>query len=142
MEMLLITETDISSTTNSYLHSMHVQRGEVMSNHQKFKEVFENGDLLLVDAPPVLFNPYRILIMKILYKFGHADFRDLKNDLNLTAGNLASHLRALKGQDYIKDHKGIVGNRPRTSYELTEKGANAYMKFKQFALMVFRDEKE
>lgn len=107
---------------------------------KKFRKMLESRDLLLAEAPLVLFNPYRILIMKILHKHGQVDFRDLKNDLNLTAGNLASHLRALKRQDYIKDFKEIIGSRPRTSYELSQKGVNAYARFRRFALMVFRDE--
>lgn len=110
------------------------------TSDEKFREMLESDDIFLVNAPSVLFNPYRILIMKIMYSHGTVDFRDLRNDLDLTAGNLASHLRTLKGQKYISDQKEIIGSRPRTSYQLTKKGVNAYAKFRQFALMVFADE--
>ena len=107
---------------------------------KKLKEILKSDDLLLATIPSLLFHPYRILIMNILYKHGQVDFRDLKNDLNLTAGNLASHLRALKNEGYIIDNKTIIGNRPRTSYEFTEKGLNAFRDFRESLLGVFKDE--
>jgi len=86
----------------------------------------EADDTGLKDAPAILFNPHRLLIMKILVKHVYADFRDLKRDLQITDGNLASHLRALGKMGYVETHKEIVGNKPRTTFILTRNGMEAF----------------
>ena len=106
----------------------------------QFTRSLESSDLLLLDMPSTLFHNVRILLMNILYRFGPVDFRELKHDLKLTAGNLASHIRALKEAGYIQEHKEIVKARPRTSYQLTEKGVGAFKDFKKSMVEVLRDE--
>lgn len=115
---------------------------EVLESARKkdFKEIVGTQDLLLIDEPSVLFHPIRILIMKTLYRHGQVDFRDLKNELGLTAGNLASHLRALKKANYILEHKEIVRRRPRTTIEITLKGRNAFEDFKKSLRKVLENE--
>lgn len=108
----------------------------------QFKENLESGDLLLLDLPSTLFHRARVLLMNILYKFGPVDFRDMKHDLKLTAGNLASHIRALKDAGYIQEYKEFVGTRPRTSYQLTEKGVRAFRDFRRSMLEVLSDEEK
>lgn len=104
------------------------------------REMLASQDLLLLDEPPVLFHPARIVIMKTFYKHANVEFRDLQNNLQLTAGSLASHLRALKKNEYVREHKEIVGNRPRTTYEMTEKGRKAFGKFRRSLSLVLQDE--
>lgn len=70
------------------------------------------------------------MILKILYLHGHADFRELKHDLQITDGNLASHLRALERHGYIEVHKKIVDRKPRTTYELTKNGWDEFERFR------------
>jgi DNA-binding MarR family transcriptional regulator len=60
--------------------------------------------------------------MKVLALHGAVEFRELKAALDLTDGNLASHLRALEGEGLIVAEKGIVGKRMRTTYVMTESG--------------------
>jgi DNA-binding HxlR family transcriptional regulator len=114
-----------------------LSRGEARA---QFKDALESDDLRLLDMPSILFHRARVLLMNILYKFGPVDFRDMKNDLKLTAGNLASHLRALKEAGYIQENKEIIGTRPRTSYQLTEKGVRTFRDFKRSILEVLGDE--
>ena len=97
-------------------------------------------DLQLIAEPAVLFHPIRILIMKTLYRHMQVDFRDIQSELNLTAGNLASHLRALKKDDYVKEEKEIVRNRPRTTLKITPKGRSAYERFVRSLRSVLKDE--
>ncbi len=106
----------------------------------QFKETLESRDLLLLDLPSTLFHQARVLLMKILYKFGPVDFRDMKHDLKLTAGNLASHIRALKDAGYVRESKEFVGTRPRTTYQLSKKGVIAFETFKRSMLEVLSDE--
>jgi DNA-binding HxlR family transcriptional regulator len=92
----------------------------------------------LLKTSPALFNAYRILILKTLYLHGVADFRELKYGLEITNGNLASHLRALEQVNLIEENKQIVGRRPRTTYKLTLEGSNEFKKFKDSMLTVVK----
>jgi len=117
-----------------------IQEAKSLVKKRNLRERLGSDDTRLMNEPAALFHPTRILIMKNLYRHVHVDFRDLQNDLGLTAGNLASHLRSLKKEDYLSEYKEIVGNRPRTTYEITEKGRNAYVRFRGSILGVLRDE--
>ena len=50
------------------------------------------------------------------------DFNRLKETLDLTDGNLASHLKALEENRMIKVNKKFIGRKPNTSYSATERG--------------------
>ena len=54
------------------------------------------------------------------------DFNTLKEILEVTDGNLASHLKALEKEQYIDVHKQFVGRKPNTTYEVTKTGNNAF----------------
>ncbi|MGE5586503.1 MAG: winged helix-turn-helix domain-containing protein [Bacillota bacterium] len=52
-------------------------------------------------------------------------FNELKENLELTAGNLSVQLRNLEAAGYVQIHKRIKGNKPETSVSLTAKGYEA-----------------
>ena len=54
------------------------------------------------------------------------DFGTLKTDLELTDGNLASHLKALEKVKYISFEKRFVGRKPNTVYKATTEGQKAF----------------
>ncbi len=54
------------------------------------------------------------------------DFNALKELLELTDGNLASHLKALEQQEIIVVSKQFVGRKPSTTYKATEPGKNLF----------------
>lgn len=68
----------------------------------------------------------RICIMSILDINKQVDFKAIKQLLDLTDGNLASHINALEKYDYIKVHKQFIGKRPNTSYSMTKEGREAF----------------
>ena len=86
-------------------------------------------DTLVAALPSKLFDPYRILILKILATHGEAEFRELRHDLQLTYGNLAAHLRVLEDLRYVKGKKEIVDRKLRTSYTITKEGLRAFRDF-------------
>ena len=45
----------------------------------------------------------------------YADFNMLKELLDVTDGNLASHAKALENAEYIKVEKQFIGRKPNTS---------------------------
>ena len=53
------------------------------------------------------------------------DFGQLKAMLDLSDGNLATHLAALEKAEYVAIEKDFVGKKPRTRVALTAKGRKA-----------------
>ncbi|PRY14382.1 transcriptional regulator [Pontibacter ummariensis] len=68
----------------------------------------------------------RLGIMSVLMVEEKADFNTLKETLQLTDGNLASHLRALEEAEYLRVEKQFVGRKPNTTYHATEVGRDAF----------------
>ena len=54
------------------------------------------------------------------------DFNTLKQTLDVTDGNLASHIAALENEGYVKVKKEFVGKKPLTTYMLTASGRRAF----------------
>ena len=64
--------------------------------------------------------------MSVLIVQKKVDFNTLKENLNLTDGNLASHLRALENKQYINVKKKFVGRKTQTNYQATNEGKIAF----------------
>jgi DNA-binding HxlR family transcriptional regulator len=71
-------------------------------------------------------NRVRLQIMSVLVVNERYDFNALKELLDVTDGNLASHLKGLEKEEYVKVNKTFLGRKPNTSYEATEKGKTAF----------------
>ena len=79
---------------------------------EKFNKVFESK--------------IRLGLMSVLVVNDAVSFNELKELLQLTDGNLASHLRALEEIEYISIQKQFMGRKPLTTYSATEKGSEAF----------------
>ena len=55
-----------------------------------------------------------------------ADFNTMKELLDVTDGNLASHLKALEKDEIIEVRKQFLGRKPNTSYKVTELGKRLF----------------
>lgn len=68
----------------------------------------------------------RLGIMSVLMVNDWVDFSEMKNLLEITDGNLASHSNALEKSNYIEVKKEFVGKKPKTSYRVTQNGRTAF----------------
>jgi DNA-binding MarR family transcriptional regulator len=68
----------------------------------------------------------RLSIMSVLMVNESLSFNALKELLNLTDGNLATHLRALEEAGYLLIFKQFVGRKPNTTYTATDAGRRAF----------------
>lgn len=64
----------------------------------------------------------RLGIMSALMVNDGVEFNSLKELLDVSDGNLASHLKALEKAELITVHKQFVGRKPNTSYKITQEG--------------------
>ncbi|TDQ16661.1 transcriptional regulator [Algoriphagus boseongensis] len=77
-------------------------------------------------------NVVRLRIMSILMVNEQFDFNSFKELLDVTDGNLASHLRNLENQGYIQVEKSFVGRKPQTNYSATQEGKSAFQSHLEF----------
>jgi len=54
------------------------------------------------------------------------NFNQLKEIVEVTDGNLASHLKNLEENGYIKVQKGFIGRKTNTIYSVTKAGEKAF----------------
>ena len=54
------------------------------------------------------------------------DFNSLKDLLDVTDGNLATHIKRLEHEEFIEVQKTFIDNKPNTSYSVTPKGKKAF----------------
>ena len=67
----------------------------------------------------------RLAIMTLLAARTSWPFQDLKNELNMSDGNLITHLRTLHRLGFVA-YRREVRERPQTTYSLTAKGRAAF----------------
>ena len=68
----------------------------------------------------------RLGIMSALAVNDMLDFNSLKEFLNVTDGNLASHLKSLEKEKFISVEKSFVDRKPNTKYYMTKEGKKAF----------------
>jgi DNA-binding HxlR family transcriptional regulator len=68
----------------------------------------------------------RLGIMSVLMVNETVDFNGLKELLDVTDGNLASHIKALEAEEFILITKQFIVKKPNTTYSATENGKLAF----------------
>jgi DNA-binding MarR family transcriptional regulator len=68
----------------------------------------------------------RLGIMSMLMVNDSMDYNEIKEKLNLTDGNLASHITGLEKLNFIEVRKRFVGKKTNTSYKVTRTGKKAF----------------
>lgn len=77
----------------------------------------------------VIHEKARLSIMTLLAGRSDWSFQDLKAELDMSDGNLITHLRILTGAGFVAEHRDESGARPRTTYELTKAGRKAFKEY-------------
>jgi DNA-binding MarR family transcriptional regulator len=89
------------------------------------------------DLDPVIHAPARLRVVASLAALGRGDevaFPKLRKLLDMTAGNLSTHLRKLEDAGYVRVTKTHEGRTPVTYLALTDNGRTAFAGY-QAALM-------
>jgi DNA-binding HxlR family transcriptional regulator len=68
----------------------------------------------------------RLGVMSVLMVNEEINFNDLKQMLEVTDGNLATHLINLEENGFIKVHKGFIGRKTNTTYSITKMGEKVF----------------
>ena len=78
---------------------------------------------------PLLHQNIRSKLMSLLIANEELPFKALKEYLEVTDGNLSSHLSKLEKAGYVRIEKRFEGKRPRTTVHITEEGREAFKKY-------------
>jgi predicted ArsR family transcriptional regulator len=81
----------------------------------------------------------RLGIMSVLMVNESVDFVTLKELLDITDGNLASHLMALEKNNLIGVRKQFIGRVPNTRYQATEEGKMAFREHLDYLAKLIRN---
>lgn len=71
--------------------------------------------------------PVRFSLMAALAATGEAEFKVLRETLEVSESLLSQHIRVLEDAGYVHVRKGYVGKRPRTWLSLTSVGNQAFV---------------
>ncbi len=74
----------------------------------------------------VIHEKSRMAIMSMLAASPDMSFTELRDALNMTDGNLTTHIRTLQKAGYVAVAKSFQDNRPLTTCSLTEDGKTAF----------------
>ena len=81
---------------------------------------------ILVKLNPAFDHRNRLAIMSLLVTNERIDYNTLRQTLDLTDGNLASHLKTLEESEFIKFQKGFIGRKTNTTYSITKNGEKEF----------------
>ena len=84
-------------------------------------------------------NRIRLGLMSALAVNDELNFNTLKELLQITDGNLASHLRSLEENGYVRFRKGFIGRKTNTVYSITCEGEIAFKEHLQLLEKIIQD---
>ena len=71
----------------------------------------------------------RLAIMSMLAAQPELSFTEMRDALNMTDGNLTTHIRTLQEAGYVSITKSFQNNRPLTTCSLTSTGKKAFTSY-------------
>jgi len=78
------------------------------------------------DLDDVIHTPVRLSIMAALAVTDKAEFRFLRDTIEISDSLLSKHVITLEEAGYVNVEKAFVGKRPRTWLAITDKGRQAF----------------
>jgi DNA-binding MarR family transcriptional regulator len=83
----------------------------------------------------------RLAIMSMLAASPELSFTELRDALEMTDGNLTTHIKALQQEGYISVAKSFQNNRPLTTCSLTAAGREAFAEYISLLEKIVRQNK-
>src|SRR5207237_10266969 len=84
---------------------------------------------LFADLDSVLHERGRLGIASVLAAVESLTFTELRDQLEMTDGNLSVHLQKMEEKGYIAITKHFVGRKPQTTCRLTATGQRAFARY-------------
>jgi len=81
------------------------------------------------DIDDFIHSRVRLMIMSFLAAARSADFTELKKQLEVSDGNLSTHLSKLEEAGYVALSKKFIGKKPQTLISISAKGDTAFKNY-------------
>jgi DNA-binding MarR family transcriptional regulator len=86
---------------------------------------------ILTEINKLIHEPARLMIISLLYVVESADFVWIKGQLDMTDGNLSSHLGKLENAGYVIVEKSIKNKKTNTLLKLSKGGREAFEEYRK-----------
>ncbi len=96
---------------------------------------------LFLQLDRVIHEKGRLAIMSALAASPELAFTDLRDLLEMTDGNLTTHIRTLQQEGYVSVAKSYRNNRPLTTCSLTPAGRKAFADYVSLLEQIVRQNK-
>ena len=106
-------------------------KGDCVLQEETTEEKTQLKDIVNLDD--IIHTPARLALMMFLLPREKAVFTEIQNALELTAGNLSSHIKKLEANQFIEVQKAFIKAKPTTIIYITAKGLKA---MQQYATLV------
>lgn len=97
---------------------------------------------LFLQLDRVIHEKGRLAIMAALAASPELSFTELRDTLNMTDGNLTSHMRTLQEEGFVSVSKSYQNNRPLTTCSLTATGRKAFANYITLLEQIVRQNKD
>jgi DNA-binding MarR family transcriptional regulator len=84
---------------------------------------------VLDELDPLLHERGRLAIVSVLAAVDSLTFTELRDELEMTDGNLSVHLQKLEERGYVTIAKHFVDRRPQTTCRLSAAGRRAFTRY-------------
>jgi DNA-binding MarR family transcriptional regulator len=74
----------------------------------------------------IVHQPVRTRLLAHLVSIHSCSYTSLRDKVNISDGNMTTHIKVLLSNDYITMEKEFVDNKPKTTYMITKKGRQAF----------------
>lgn len=78
---------------------------------------------------PLLHQPVRSRLVSLLISNEELTFAVIKKTLELSDGNLSTHISKLEEQEYVQVEKYFEAKRPKTVVKITQKGKQSFKNY-------------
>jgi len=95
----------------------------------------------LLQLDRVIHEKGRLAIMSMLAASPELSFTELKEALDMTDGNLTTHIRTLQEAGYVSVTKSFRNRRPLTTCSLTDSGRGAFSNYIALLEQVVKENK-
>ena len=99
----------------------------------------ENNLKSILELDSDIHNPARMSVLMFLLPRGRATFTLIQKGLNLTSGNLSSHIKKLQIKGYVEVKKTFIDLKPTTEVYLSSKGRTSIIEYAKNLSMILQN---
>ncbi|MHA2075345.1 MAG: transcriptional regulator [Candidatus Hodarchaeales archaeon] len=98
----------------------------------------DEGLQTILELDSDIHNPARMSVLMFLLPRGRATFTSIQKCLNLTSGNLSSHIKKLQTQGFVEVKKTFIDLKPTTEVYISSKGRESIIEYAKELSSIFQ----